>query len=299
MHIEHLAIWTNDLETLRSFYTHHFNCTSSETYVNPLKQFSSCFLSFSAGTRIELMYRTDISETSSKKVVGLAHIAIQVGTKDEVDHLTNQLEKKGVFIESQPRTTGDGYYESVILDPEGNRIELVANPSVAEKVNAMSMHYSNQQVRRQDRLLPEARALELLKTGEYGVLSMCCTDGGSYGIPLNFVWNGEASIYIHCAPVGRKLKCLDANPSVSFCIVGKTHVISNQFTTEYESLVLECHAHRGLPDEERREALMLFLKKYSPDHVATGEKYAEKAFDRTDIIRLDVRQWSGKSKCIV
>jgi hypothetical protein len=158
------------------------------------------------------------------------------------------------------------------------------------------MNYSLLSVRRQDRLLPEARAVELLKTGEYGVLSMNCAGGGAYGIPLSYVWNGESSIYIHCAPEGRKLRCLDESSTVSFCVVGKTHVISEKFTTEYESIVLECRAQRGLPDEERMKALRLILEKYSPDDLETGQKYAAKSFHRTEIIRLDVREWSGKSK---
>lgn len=161
------------------------------------------------------------------------------------------------------------------------------------------MNYTNQNVRRQDRLLPENRALELLKTGEYGVLSMTSVDAGGYGIPLNFVWDGEASIYLHCAPEGKKLRSIDANNAVSFCVVGKTHVLSNQFTTEYESIVLVCHAQRNLLVEERRNALRLFLEKYSPNDLTVGDKYIDKAFDRTEIIRLDISEWSGKSKCIV
>lgn len=161
------------------------------------------------------------------------------------------------------------------------------------------MNYTNQNVRRQDRLLPENRALELLKTGEYGVLSMTSIETGAYGLPLNFVWDGEASLYLHCAPEGKKLRSIDANNAVSFCVVGKTHVISHQFTTEYESIVLECRAQRNLPVEERRNALRLFLEKYSPHDRTVGEKYIEKSFNRTEIIRLDVSEWSGKSKCIV
>lgn len=157
------------------------------------------------------------------------------------------------------------------------------------------MRYTNSKVRRQDRLLSEIKAVELLKTGEYGVLSMCC-DEAAYGIPLNYAWNGEASIYVHCAPEGRKLRCIDANANVSFCIVGKTHVISNKFTTEYESIVLHCRAHRQLPDDERMRALMLILEKYSPEDLAAGANYAERSFDRTEIIRLDIVEWSGKTK---
>lgn len=84
------------------------------------------------------------------------------------------------------------------------------------------MEYTNQDVRRQDRLLDEARAFEILKEGEFGILSMRTEEGdGAYGIPINYVWDRGNSIYIHCAPVGRKLRCIDACPNVSFCVTGR------------------------------------------------------------------------------
>ncbi len=158
------------------------------------------------------------------------------------------------------------------------------------------MKYSNSEVRRQDRLISESRAMELLADGEYGVMSVCCDDAGAYGIPLSYVWNGKTSIYIHSATEGKKLKCLDKNSAVSFCVVGRTNVISEKFTTEYESIILHCQAFRNLPEDERMEALMLIVKKYSPNDIEVGEKYAEKSFHITEIIRLDIKTWSGKSK---
>ncbi len=78
-------------------------------------------------------------------------------------------------------------------------------------------YYNNQNIRRQDRLLEESRAEELLKSGEYGILSMVTPEGEGYGIPLNYVWDEDLnSIYIHCAPEGKKLKCIAQNPNVSF-----------------------------------------------------------------------------------
>lgn len=158
------------------------------------------------------------------------------------------------------------------------------------------MKYTNEQVRRKDRLMDEEQATFLLKDGEYGVLSMQAEEGGAYGIPVDYVWDGDAAIYIHCAPEGRKLRCIAGCNRVSFCIVGKTCVISNQFTTEYESLVLSCKAHIGLNAKERMHALDLLLDKYSPEDKALGKKYAEKSFHRTEIIRLDIESGSGKCK---
>lgn len=125
MKIDHIALWVKDLEGMRNFYLKYFDCKSGELYENSAKGFSSFFIRFDDGARLELMHRNDISENNSIGAFGWTHLAIQVNSKAEVDRMTREFEKDGFAIESQPRVTGDGYYESVILDPEGNRIELV------------------------------------------------------------------------------------------------------------------------------------------------------------------------------
>mgnify|MGYP000788993367 FL=1 len=160
--------------------------------------------------------------------------------------------------------------------------------------------YDNSTVRRRDRLLAPERALELLREGEYGFLAMVSDDerGGAYGLPLSYVWDGGDALYIHCAPEGRKLRCLERSPRVTFCVVGRTRVFPARFTTAYESLLLECRAVRGLDDEERMHALGLLLEKYSPDDREVGMRYAEKSFHRTEVVRLDILGASGKCKVI-
>ena len=125
MKIEHLAIWTNQLEVLKLFYTSFFGAKSNEKYHNPGKQFSSYFLSFDNGCRLELMEMPGISnETGMIQRTGLAHFAIAAGNKEEVDALTEQIRQNGYVVAGEPRWTGDGYYESIVLDPDGNRIEI-------------------------------------------------------------------------------------------------------------------------------------------------------------------------------
>ncbi len=158
------------------------------------------------------------------------------------------------------------------------------------------MRYANEKIRRQDRLLEETNARMLLQSCEYGVLSMRDEDVGAYGIPLSFVWDGGSAIYIHCAPVGRKLRCIATYPTVSFCVVGKTNVLPDKFTTEYESVIATCNASTGLSDDEKMNALRLLLRKYSPSDQIVGQQYAEKSFHRTEIIRLDILDFSGKCK---
>ena len=129
MRIEHVAIWCRDLETLREFYGTYFGARSNEKYVNEAKGFESYFLSFDSGARLELMRLQSIPQTTNdphKQFTGLIHLAISVGSENGVDELTSELKKAGHRVIDGPRRTGDGYYESVVLDPENNRIEITA-----------------------------------------------------------------------------------------------------------------------------------------------------------------------------
>jgi lactoylglutathione lyase len=127
MHIKHVAIWSKDIDKLRIFYEAYFQARSEKRYVNPAKQIESYFLSFTGGASLELMQKPGISELSGDKdtqFAGFSHLAISVGSKEQVDLLTARLEKDGFAIASKPRQTGDGFYESCVLDPDGNRVEI-------------------------------------------------------------------------------------------------------------------------------------------------------------------------------
>ena len=127
MKIEHLAIWTADLEKSREFYSNVFGTESGEKYENMKKGFSSYFLSFEDECRLEIMHMSNVNEDerdSKEKFYGMSHFAISVGMKERVDELTEQVRKMNLPVVSEPRKTGDGYYESVILDPDGNRVEI-------------------------------------------------------------------------------------------------------------------------------------------------------------------------------
>ncbi len=129
MRIDHLAIWTYNLEGLRNFYMHYFDASSSEIYHNHSREFRSFFLTFDGDCRIELMEMPGVAKSKNlpgKNYTGLMHFAVKVGSKDKVNQLTEALRKDGFRILTEPRTTGDGYYESQILDPDGNKVEIVA-----------------------------------------------------------------------------------------------------------------------------------------------------------------------------
>lgn len=124
MKIEHIALWVQDLEIMKEFYTKYFVANAGDKYHNPQKNFSSYFLSFSTGTRVEIMHKPEIAALKEYQTIGLAHFAISVGTEEKVNQLTEELAKEGFEISEYPRWTGDGYYESKVFDPEHNLIEL-------------------------------------------------------------------------------------------------------------------------------------------------------------------------------
>ena len=123
--IEHISLWATDIEKMKDFYVRFFGGKASEKYINPKKKFESYFIEFSSGTRLEIMHKDAMaSKDKGDPVSGYAHIAFSTGSKEKVDEFTVKMKKAGFEIADGPRMTGDGYYESVILDPEGNRIEI-------------------------------------------------------------------------------------------------------------------------------------------------------------------------------
>ena len=127
MRIEHVAIWTRDLERLKKFYTKYFNCIAGNKYRNDSNDFESYFLSFDNSARLELMQMPSIPNNSNDPKIqyeGIIHIAISVGSKENVVEITEKLRSDEYTIVSEPQTTGDGYFESCVLDSDGNRVEI-------------------------------------------------------------------------------------------------------------------------------------------------------------------------------
>lgn len=130
-----VAIWARNLEGLRQFYERHFGARAGEKYRNEGKQFESYFLTFPGGGQVELMQRPDIREPArapatepgrARECFGFAHFGLQVGSQAAVDEMTRKVADAGLPVLDGPRRTGDGYYESIVADPEGNRILIVA-----------------------------------------------------------------------------------------------------------------------------------------------------------------------------
>lgn len=127
MQIEHIGLWAADLEKIKDFYVKYFAAQAGDRYANPRHNFSSYFLTFTRGARLEIMQMPGIQPLTGKshqQFQTYAHLALAVGSQEAVDRLCEALRSDGYQVIDGPRWTGDGYYEGVVLDPEYNRVEI-------------------------------------------------------------------------------------------------------------------------------------------------------------------------------
>lgn len=124
MKIEHIAMYFSDLEKAKGFFMKYFGAVASEIYHNKTTDFKSYFLLFDGETRLEIMNKPKLVSKSEGDCYGFAHIAFSTGSKEKVNELTELIRDDGFYIRTNPRTTGDGYYESCVCDIENNLIEI-------------------------------------------------------------------------------------------------------------------------------------------------------------------------------
>ena len=127
MKIAHIALWTRQLEQQARFWVSFFDGEINEKYCSQTNPgFESFFVKIGDNIAIELMTKPGlVALTADNNHTGWVHLAIRVGGAENVDRLAKRADAQGILV-SPPRTTGDGYYEAVIKDPDGNLIEIVA-----------------------------------------------------------------------------------------------------------------------------------------------------------------------------
>jgi len=149
-------------------------------------------------------------------------------------------------------------------------------------------------MRRADRAIPDREAEEILRAGEYGVLSTVSADGQPYGVPVSYTYAGGV-IYFHCAREGHKLENLNGNNKVSFCVVGRTQVLPDKFATNYESVIVFGKAFE-VTDDEKHAGLVELLKKYSPDFMDKGLRYIKGDGDQARVYKIVIEALTGKAR---
>ena len=128
MKLNHIALYVKDIEASAAFYEKYFRVTRNALYHNPKTDLRTYFFTFDGdadGARLELMHRPALAGDAEKSMrYGFIHICVSVGSKEEVDALTERIRADGHTVCGEPRVTGDGAYESAVLDPDGNIIEI-------------------------------------------------------------------------------------------------------------------------------------------------------------------------------
>lgn len=150
------------------------------------------------------------------------------------------------------------------------------------------------EMRRKDRELETGLAIKLLEKGQYGILSTVGENGYAYGVPINYVYH-NGSIYFHCAREGSKLDNIAYNNRVSFCVVGYTEPVSDEFSYRYESTIVFGKASE-VYDDEKKEVLTQFIKKYSGTYMDSGMDYIRNSIGSVSVIRIDIEHITGKAR---
>lgn len=150
------------------------------------------------------------------------------------------------------------------------------------------------EIRRKDREIEIDEAMEILKNCDYGILSTVGENGYPYGVPVNYVLKNN-SIYFHCALEGVKLDNLIYNDKVSFCVVGKTCILPEQFSTNYESVILFGKATEVF-NNEKNLVFLEILNKYSPSFIDKGKVYIANSENRTKVIKINIEHITGKAR---
>lgn len=150
------------------------------------------------------------------------------------------------------------------------------------------------EMRRKDRELKNDEVIEILRDNDYGILSTVGQDGYPYAVPISYVYIND-SIYFHCAIEGHKLDNIKNNDKVSFCVVGKTCVLPDKFSTKYESVIIFGRANEVFHNE-KNTVLLGVLNKYSPDYIEKGKAYIANAGVKTKVIKISIEHASGKAR---
>lgn len=150
------------------------------------------------------------------------------------------------------------------------------------------------EIKLKERTISDKKAIEILSTGSYGVLSTIGEDGYPYGVPLNYTYF-ENCICFHCAQSGHKIENINFNSKVSFCVVSRSDILANKFDTDYESVVAFGRAGEVTDDSVKEKILLSVIHKYSGEYLEAGKNYIKKYWDDTKIIKIEIEHLSGKA----
>lgn len=144
------------------------------------------------------------------------------------------------------------------------------------------------------RQLSDAETMEILKKGDHGTLSVQGDDGYPYATPINYIVV-DRKVYLHSAPYGYKIECLQRSPKCCFSAIISAQIIPSKITAAFESVVLTGTAVFVTDQAEKRTVLENFVTQKHPGYEELGFKMIDKQIDKTAVIRLDPVSLTGKA----
>lgn len=150
------------------------------------------------------------------------------------------------------------------------------------------------EMRRKRQILSQEDCAAILNQGTSGVLALLGDGGYPYAVPLSYVYHNE-KLYFHSAKTGHKLDAIRANPKASFCVIGKDHIVPQEYTTYFRS-VIAFGTVRILEDEaEKREAIRALATRYAPEDSAEHRKSEiDREWAQLCLLEFSIDHLSGK-----
>ncbi|NWJ41923.1 MAG: pyridoxamine 5'-phosphate oxidase family protein [Geothrix sp.] len=157
------------------------------------------------------------------------------------------------------------------------------------------MNLPSHPMRRRDRELSEAEALDLLRAAEWGVLATVDAEGWPYAVPVNHaVVDGD--LVIHCATAGHKLDNLAFNPQVSYCAVTMAETLPLELATRYASVIVFGRADLVADGGEKHRLLQALGLRFAAEHPEVVAREVDKDLFRTAVLRIRILRATGKAR---
>lgn len=150
------------------------------------------------------------------------------------------------------------------------------------------------EMRRKKQQLSPGECQAILDRGTAGTLALCGDEGWPYAVPISYVQQGDR-IYFHCAKAGHKLNLLHQNPKASFCVVDQDHIVPQEYTTYFRSVILFGRVRELTGEEEKRAAMEALALRYHPTDTPAGRAAAiDKDWAPLCVLEMTVDHMTGK-----
>ncbi len=151
------------------------------------------------------------------------------------------------------------------------------------------------EMRKKNRQVTNEEAIDILKNGSNGVLSVYGDNGYPYGVPVSYSYD-DGKIYFHGFITGHKLDGIKTNEKVCFTIVTKDEVQAKDFATNYESVIVFGKAKIINDKDAKIPPKMKIAEKYSKGYEKEAMEYIEASMKGFCIVEITIDHITGKRR---